>query len=66
MLDAFTAIFRAFPDGHSHIEQLFEDGQWVIIEWSFIGTMTASLQDIARRAAISICAAVNSSLSRTA
>lgn len=39
MLDAFTAILRAFPDGHSEIEKTFEDGEWVIIEWRFGGTM---------------------------
>lgn len=30
MLDAFTAILRAFPDSHSEIEHTFEDGEWVI------------------------------------
>ena len=39
MFDAFTAILRAFPDGHSEIEQTFEDGEWVIVEWTFGGTM---------------------------
>jgi len=38
MLDAFTAILRAFPDSHSEIEHTFEDGEWVIIEWSLGGT----------------------------
>lgn len=27
MLDAFTAILRAFPDSHSEIEHAFEDGE---------------------------------------
>ena len=30
MLDAFTAILRAFPDSHSEIEHTFEDVEWVI------------------------------------
>ena len=34
-----VAILRAFPDGHSEIEQTFEDGEWVIVEWTFGGTM---------------------------
>jgi steroid delta-isomerase-like uncharacterized protein len=39
MLDAFTAILRALPDTHSQIEHFFEDGEWVVIEWRFDGTM---------------------------
>lgn len=38
MPDTFTAILRAFPDSHTEIEHIFEDGEWVIIEWSFGGT----------------------------
>ena len=30
MLDAFTAILRAFPDSHSEIEHTFEGVEWVI------------------------------------
>ena len=39
MLGAFTAILRAFPDNHSESEHTLENGEWVIIEWSFGGTM---------------------------
>lgn len=39
IIDTFTSILQAFPDGHSEIEHTFEDGEWVIVEWSFSGTM---------------------------
>jgi ketosteroid isomerase-like protein len=38
MLDAFTAILGASPDGHSQIEHLLEDGEWVIIFCVVTGT----------------------------
>jgi len=38
MLDALTAILRAFPDSYTQVEHIFEDGEWAIMEWSFGGT----------------------------
>lgn len=43
LLKSFIAFFRAFPDNYTHIENLFEDGEWAIIEWSGGGTFTAEL-----------------------
>lgn len=31
-------FFRAFPDNHTDLENLFEDGEWAIIEWHGEGT----------------------------
>lgn len=31
-------FFVAFPDNYTNIENLFEDGQWAIVEWSGGGT----------------------------
>jgi steroid delta-isomerase-like uncharacterized protein len=39
MLESFTAILRAFPDSYTQVEQIFDDGEWAIIEWSFRGTI---------------------------
>jgi predicted ester cyclase len=33
-----SAFFRACPDTFTHIENLFEDGEWAIREWSGVGT----------------------------
>jgi ketosteroid isomerase-like protein len=32
-----TSFFSAFPDNSTRIENLFEDGEWAILEW-FGGT----------------------------
>jgi steroid delta-isomerase-like uncharacterized protein len=32
------AFFRAFPDTYTHVENLFEDGEWAVLEWSGGGT----------------------------
>ncbi len=34
----FTAFFQAFPDSYTHVEHIFEDGEWAILEWSGGGT----------------------------
>jgi steroid delta-isomerase-like uncharacterized protein len=39
MFEVFSRIMRAFPDIHTEIEALFEDGEWVTAEWNFGGTM---------------------------
>jgi steroid delta-isomerase-like uncharacterized protein len=31
-------FFRAFPDSFTHIENLFSDGEWAMLEWSGGGT----------------------------
>lgn len=43
LLESFTGFFRAFPDNYTHIENLFEDGEWAIIEWSGGGTFLGEL-----------------------
>ena len=46
LLESFTSFFRAFPDNLTHPENVFEDGEWAIIEWSGSGTFTGPLGDI--------------------
>src|SRR3569832_2232246 len=31
-------FFRAFPDSETHLENLFQDGEWAIVEWRGRGT----------------------------
>lgn len=38
MLENFDGFFHAFPDSYTHVEHIFEDGEWAIIEWSGGGT----------------------------
>ena len=38
MLDGFLAFFRAFPDSYTRPVNLFEDGEWAILEWEGGGT----------------------------
>lgn len=38
LLESFITFFQAFPDNYTHIENLFEDGEWGIIEWKGGGT----------------------------
>jgi steroid delta-isomerase-like uncharacterized protein len=42
----FVNFFRAFPDNYTHVENLFEDGEWAIIEWSGGGTFLGELAGI--------------------
>ncbi len=35
---SFVEYFRAFPDSYTHVENLFEDGEWAIWEWNGGGT----------------------------
>ena len=37
-LDDLLSFFHAFPDNFTHIENLFEDGEWAILEWFGGGT----------------------------
>lgn len=43
LLESFITFFRAFPDNYTHIENLLEDGEWAIIEWSGGGTFLGEL-----------------------
>lgn len=38
ILATFEDFFRAFPDSYTHVENLFADGEWVLLEWSGGGT----------------------------
>jgi hypothetical protein len=38
ILEDLRAFFHAFPDNYTNIENLFEDGEWAILEWSGGGT----------------------------
>lgn len=38
MRDGFAYFFRAFPDNYTMPVNLFEDGEWAILEWTGGGT----------------------------
>ena len=38
MLDDLLSFFHAFPDNFTHVENLFEDGEWAMLEWFGGGT----------------------------
>src|SRR5829696_1277910 len=38
ILGDLISFFGAFPDNLTHVENLFEDGEWAILEWSGGGT----------------------------
>ncbi|MEP6924242.1 MAG: ester cyclase [Pyrinomonadaceae bacterium] len=46
LLASAVDFFRAFPDNYTNPENIFEDGEWVIIEWSGGGTFTSSLGEM--------------------
>ena len=37
-LEALVTFFQAFPDDSTHCEELFEAGEWAILEWCSEGT----------------------------
>ncbi len=39
MRSTYLNVFRAFPDINVEIENIFEEGSWVVVEWRFSGTM---------------------------
>ena len=39
MHTTFLRIFQSFPDIRVELENLVENGPWVVIEWRFSGTM---------------------------
>ncbi|MBD1840070.1 ester cyclase [Coleofasciculus sp. FACHB-125] len=43
LLESFIAFFNAFPDNYTHPENIFEDGEWAIVEWSGGGTFLGEL-----------------------
>lgn len=47
MLESFISFFHAFPDNYTHIENLFEDQEWAIIEWQGGGTFLNSFNNFA-------------------
>ncbi|OKH44342.1 polyketide cyclase [Calothrix sp. HK-06] len=38
----FVNFFRSTPDTYTHIENLFEDGEWAILEWTGGGTFVGN------------------------
>lgn len=46
LLASFVDFFRVFQDNYTHPENIFESGDWAIIEWSGGGTFTGSLGDM--------------------
>ncbi|HEY9832917.1 MAG TPA: ester cyclase [Stenomitos sp.] len=46
IFEDFVKFFQAFPDNYTHIENLFEDGEWAIIEWSGGGTFLGEFAGI--------------------
>ncbi|BCM89423.1 hypothetical protein IAD21_01269 [Abditibacteriota bacterium] len=43
LLESFIAFFRAFPDNYTHPLNIFEDGEWAIVEWEGGGTFLGPL-----------------------
>lgn len=39
MRATYLKVFQAFPDICVEVENLLEDGPWVVVEWRFHGTM---------------------------
>src|SRR5579872_4701251 len=37
--DGFASFFRSFPDNYTRPVNLFEDGEWAILEWEGGGTL---------------------------
>jgi steroid delta-isomerase-like uncharacterized protein len=48
IFEDFIHFFHAFPDGYTHIENLFEDGEWAIIEWTGGGTFLGEFAGMPR------------------
>ena len=46
LLASFVDFFRAFPDNYTNPENIFEDGEWAIIEWSGGGTFLGNLGEM--------------------
>ncbi len=66
MLDDLLSFFKAFPDNFTHVENLFEDREWAMLEWFGGGTWQASSVAWPRTAGRSRCVGAASSTSPTA
>lgn len=42
IFEDFQSFFASTPDSYTNIENLFEDGEWAIIEWSGGGNFVAA------------------------
>ncbi|UBF26488.1 ester cyclase [Kovacikia minuta CCNUW1] len=47
ILEGLIQFFQAFPDNYTRIENLFEDGEWAIVEWSGGGTFLGEFAGVA-------------------
>ena len=47
MLEDLLFFFRAFPDNFTRIENLFEDGEWALLEWFGGGTWHGEFAEMA-------------------
>lgn len=45
LLESFIAFFTAFPDNYTHPLNIFEDGEWAVVEWKGGGTFLGQLGD---------------------
>jgi uncharacterized protein (TIGR02246 family) len=46
MRESFTEFFRAFPDSHTQVEHIFEDGEWaIILHWRVLPETPHARQD---------------------
>lgn len=43
LLEGFIAFFEAFPDSYTHAERIYQDGDWVVVEWRGGGTFVGDL-----------------------
>lgn len=46
LLKSFKNFFEAFPDNYTRIENVFEEGEWAIMEWLGGGTFNGALSEI--------------------
>ena len=47
ILDDLQTFFTAFPDGETHLEKLFQDGEWAMAEWRGRGTSRGEFAGLA-------------------
>jgi hypothetical protein len=66
ILEDLLSFFHAFPDNFTHAENLFEDGEWAILEWSGGGTWRGEFARTALTEGRSRCVAAASSMFSTA
>lgn len=44
-MESFVSFFTVFPDNYTHPVNIFEDGEWAIVEWKGGGTFLGQLGD---------------------